>query len=351
MNRRVPLLVAFTLALQGCPFIFGCGGQDDIRDLAFPLSEEELRQLITQSGAADPPEDADVLDDTDTEETGATDTADLDTDLDTDSTTVPPFEGEIVVEDLDCAALCDARISEIVPCSLVETPAEATPYTLTCTVEDICVGGRMHAVIQTTDRASGPDPIAQWLAQAAHDEAASVHAFLALANELASHGAPTALRHRVVRAARDEVRHARTMADLARARGGVVPTVEVGTPTSRSLEAMALENAVEATVFETWSALSAWHQANAAADPELRAAMRTIADDETRHAELARDLHTWFLSQLDDDAIARVEAARDAAIAALRARMTEEPAIPGLGLPRGAQAASLLSTLEATIWR
>ena len=57
------------------------------------------------------------------------------------------------------------------------------------------------------------------LAHAAYLEAASVAAFLDLAVQLETHGAPRALVRELRRAARDEMRHTRDVAALARERG------------------------------------------------------------------------------------------------------------------------------------
>ena len=52
----------------------------------------------------------------------------------------------------------------------------------------------------------------------------------------------------------------------------------------RELEAIAIENAVEGCVRESFGALLATWQAKTAGDARVRAAMKRIARDETRHA-------------------------------------------------------------------
>src|SRR5436305_808711 len=81
-------------------------------------------------------------------------------------------------------------------------------------------------------------------------------------------------------AERGEVRHARATARLARRFGGryVRPTVEaVG---ERTLEAIALENAVEGCVGESFGALVATWQSENATDAAVRDAFQAIAADE-----------------------------------------------------------------------
>ncbi len=69
-------------------------------------------------------------------------------------------------------------------------------------------------------------------------------------------------------------------------------------PALRSLEALAVENAVEGCVRETMGALFAMHQAASAADPHVRATMVSIAPDETRHAALGWAVAEWALDSL-----------------------------------------------------
>jgi hypothetical protein len=81
----------------------------------------------------------------------------------------------------------------------------------------------------------------------------------------------------------------------------------------RSPFAIALENAIEGCVRESYGALVAHHQAQTAFDPEIRAVMRAIAQDETRHAELSWRVAAWLepgLSPAERDAlgVARSEA-------------------------------------------
>ncbi len=132
------------------------------------------------------------------------------------------------------------------------------------------------------------DSLGSWLAVSAEMEAAAVHAFWQLADELEAHGIPGDAARL---AAQDEVRHARATAKLA-LRHGVMPATPRVHPLMqpRSLEAVALDNAVEGCGRELFGAtLNAW-QAERAAAPELRALMRTIAGDELGHARLSQEL-------------------------------------------------------------
>jgi len=200
--------------------------------------------------------------------------------------------------------------------------------------DSACIGRRPAGLVR--QRARGATRTGAYLASVAHLEAASVDAFEMLAEELAHHGAPRSLVVRAGVARRDEIRHARVMKRLAMRHGGVArpPVVKHSSP--RALEAIALENAAEGCVRETFGALVGMWQARAAKDPAIRRAMRRIAEDEARHAELAWAVDAWILPQLDEAARARVENARMEALEAVleEARAGNDPElVAALGLP------------------
>ena len=186
-------------------------------------------------------------------------------------------------------------------------------------------------------------------------EAASVPAFLRLADELEAHGAPLELRTRAEEAARDEVRHAAGFSWLRSLYGGAVAANEsLDTPRHvRSLEELAIENAVEGCVRETFGALVAGYQAEVAADGPVRRLFATVAEDETRHAELAWDVDAWLHDRLDDGARERVRAARERAteelVAGLRACAPSEELAVRCGLPTTAIAEVLVAECR-TLW-
>ena len=94
-------------------------------------------------------------------------------------------------------------------------------------------------------------PMAAWFARAAYLEAASVHAFDRMTRDLHAHRAPARLVRLSRRARTDELRHARSMRSLATRWGVRAPRPTAPATSRRSLEAMALENAVEGCVRET----------------------------------------------------------------------------------------------------
>lgn len=215
------------------------------------------------------------------------------------------------------------------------------------------LGGRGHEAILPPAPAKSTDAVGAWLADAAHDEAASVVAFKAVARELEVHRAPHSLPMRARAAAQDEVRHAAMMESMAM-RWGVHPErPKLASIAVRSLEAVALENAMEGCVRETWTALEACYQARWAKDPLIRRAMLEISLDELRHAEFSWALDGWARRQLDDKARARVDAARRTAAEELLESLSSERdrnLCIEAGMPPAETAQSLASQLHRALW-
>jgi hypothetical protein len=120
----------------------------------------------------------------------------------------------------------------------------------------------------------------------------------------------------------------------------------------RSVYAIALENAVEGCIRETYGALLATWQSVHAQDPGIRRRMRTIAADETRHAALSWRVARFLENQLDARQRARVERARVKATRELLDSAMHEPAreIAGaVGLPSSAEAKRLLGAFAVEL--
>ena len=215
-----------------------------------------------------------------------------------------------------------------------------------------CMTGRRPEGLASL-RDSDGNALGRFLARAAHLEDASVHAFRVLRDELRAHRAPAKLVRLAERSARDEARHTRIMTRLAR-RFGVEPArARVERRPLRPLAEVALENAVEGCVRETFGALLAWRQARTAGDVELARAMRAIAADETRHAALSWAVHRWSCSRLTADETARLRAATAAALAEFEADVAKAEPHPTLrrtaGLPSAAEAGVLVRKLRASV--
>lgn len=140
----------------------------------------------------------------------------------------------------------------------------------------------------------------QW-ARAAQAEHASVAAFQLLAAELEALRAPAELIERCGQAAQEEAGHARLAQALARRFGGeTVLLDEVEIPVREPvLSRVAVESLVDGVLNEGLAARLAQLGAATAVEPEVRAALATIAAEEASHAKLAADIVSWALSTGD----------------------------------------------------
>ena len=156
----------------------------------------------------------------------------------------------------------------------------------------------------------------QWIDDA-FMEHASVAAFARFALHLMALGAPSDLVEDTQRAMADELRHARLCFEIA-ARYGVSATpgaldfgqVDAAEPWTDILTTTIREGCVGETV----AALIAGRAAAAAVDPQARALLQTIAEDEARHASLAWRFVAWAVKVHGEEArsILRLEIQRAA---------------------------------------
>ncbi|MBZ5707841.1 ferritin-like domain-containing protein [Nannocystis pusilla] len=160
---------------------------------------------------------------------------------------------------------------------------------------------------------------------AAADEHASVAAFARFALQLLAVGAPAALIDGAQRAMADEIAHARACYALAGAYAGCPMgpgRLDMSEVIGESdLPALAAAAVREGCVGETLAALVAQVAAIQARDHAVRSALKQIAVDEGRHAQLAWRFVQWALGRSP----AVREAVRDAFAAALREPVTARP--------------------------
>jgi len=139
---------------------------------------------------------------------------------------------------------------------------------------------------------------AKWL-EAARMEHASIAAFSATSLRLLALGAPPELVAATHRAALDEIEHARIAFALASQYAGraISPGEFVEAPRAlpRDLRALAIETFVDGCIGESGAALEAYEEA--AANPRLASVLERIAEDETRHAELAWQIVQWCVQR------------------------------------------------------
>ena len=136
--------------------------------------------------------------------------------------------------------------------------------------------------------------------RAALDEHASIAAFSRVALDLLRQGAPSELLEMAHGAALDELRHARECFAIASALAGhpVAPgrfPLAASVALAPDLATVAAEAALDGCIGETVSALLAREAAAVCGDPEIRAVLLGIADDEERHALLAWRTVAWAL--------------------------------------------------------
>ena len=259
-----------------------------------------------------------------------------------------------------CGTLCSHvptlnRKCAVAECLAVDASSVqmGVPVTLECaTADPTCAPGvgRRPAGMERARGCASRDAVGAALASMAHHEAASVFAFRRLGAELTAMGAPPVLVRGAARSARDEVRHARVMARLARKRGAKPARVAIrGGRSERTRGDFAVENAIEGCVRESFGALLATRQAASARDGSVARAREGIAKDETRHAALAWGIARWLSPRLSDEERACVAKATREALATLRAEVAAFPADVAreLGLPTGEEALRLVDGFAA----
>lgn len=224
---------------------------------------------------------------------------------------------------------------------------DSSTSVLTCT--SFCTG-RFPAGLELRE----PEGVGAgaYLARAAFLEAASVDAFAMLEQELRAHDAPGSLVRAARRARADEVRHARDVGALAASFGGAIEQPIVARGDVRPLVDVAIENAVEGCVRETLGAIVATWQSEHATDPRVRAAMKRIARDETRHAELGWRIFEWSSAALSRCDAARVRHALARALDDVDETAGEPDAeiAQPLGLPSRAEMRALVTALRSEFW-
>jgi len=215
-------------------------------------------------------------------------------------------------------------------------------------------GGRPPLGLRPRGAIVADDPAGAFFAQMAHVEAAAIDGFVELATALAVHGAPASLVDDARRAADDERRHARVAAAFARRFGaGALPPVEIDAVAAPSLETLALANAREGCVLETYGAVVTQWQSRTAGDRVVRRAFVNIARDELRHAELAFAVARWLHARLDAVARRRVRDLQRATADELARdvdRDSDPRLVAALGLPDRDAALGLVADLRARLW-
>ncbi|NUP10231.1 MAG: ferritin-like domain-containing protein [Polyangiaceae bacterium] len=235
--------------------------------------------------------------------------------VDVDAETLARLKAMPAIPMEECNKLCTEPAGQLTSC-MVYPPPGGGPEKIGCTWETVFYRrGRLPRGVEA-QAPSSRDPGACF-AHAAYLEHASVHAFGLLVKDLRALGAPSSLVARCRAARRDELSHTRIMRGLSQ-RAGVEPLVAPATDRPRaSLFDLAMENAVEGCVLETFAALLSIVDARTATSPSLRRRLARIADDECRHARLSWDIAAWAEPMLALEERRAVEEARARTLDAL----------------------------------
>ncbi|MGE0321056.1 MAG: ferritin-like domain-containing protein [Polyangiaceae bacterium] len=209
-----------------------------------------------------------------------------------------------------------------------------------------CVGRQSAGV--ALGSVAADDCRGRYFAECADLERAAVFAFARMASELEALGAPDELVKDARRSLREEERHVAVMDVLAERFRGEPAGVSTPETEPRGAFEVALENAVEGCVREAYGALVGLWQAEHAAEPEVRAALRDVAEEELRHAALSWRVAAWLEPRLSDSERERIALARGQAFAELTQECAVEPAaqlVRDAGLPTARQALALVRHL------
>jgi hypothetical protein len=199
-----------------------------------------------------------------------------------------------------------------------------------------CTSGRRPPGLQpmAVGASASLSELGRFLAQAATLEAASIHAFQQLTRELLQRGAPAELIAWAARSALEELRHTQLMAAEALRFGATPCPPRIATLPPRSLFELALENAVEGCVRESYGALVAHQQAALARDPQLRPHHERDRGrrGEARRARLARRRLVGTAARSAPARAAHARAPRGALRAACRRGRDQTGPAHGAGL-------------------
>jgi hypothetical protein len=247
---------------------------------------------------------------------------------------------------------CDGRTRHIVKVATDGTLSEVSSQVLQDPSSNCVVGRRPPRLRLGPHRPAG-SALGAYFSEMATLEAASVFAFVRIEAELALHGAPAALVRAAGRAAHEEVRHARVTARLARRFGTWAACPRIARAPLRSLADMAIDNAGEGCVRETFGALFGTYQAARARNPHVAQALGQIAADERGHATLAWDIARWSIPRLSRVDRARARDSRQQAIALLSREIESEPSptlVSAAGVPSRSAARRLHDAAQRVLW-
>lgn len=251
--------------------------------------------------------------------------------------------------------------THLVPGPRIDKPSTRISCEITYTAIDspyTCprpVPGRMPNGLRTdAAEQSAQNSIAEYLANMRAMEAAAVTAFKYLTRELEAYGAPQALIDRAKQAVTEEQRHAEMADLLAAAHQAELVNVAVDDFVLRSLYEIALENAIEGCVNETFAAACGIWQSEHAELPAFKEVIAHITDEEMGHAALSWEIHEWLMPQLSLAQQHQIRESQSLAIDELinNFRQKGDPAQQfAFGLPDEQAAGYIFAQLQNSVWQ
>jgi hypothetical protein len=212
--------------------------------------------------------------------------------------------------------------------------------------------GRMPAGLHIHDYETS-SALGNYFAQMTAMESAAVTAFRYLVRELEAYQAPAELIRLARAAIGEEINHAKLAGMLAKAYAAPIPRIEVEDFQLRSLYEIALENAIEGCVNETFAAACGMWQQERAEHETFRAVIGCVTEEECRHAALSWAIHDWAMPQLTLAEQAYIRQAQTEAVDILAHNFLQEehPVVRrAVGLPETADAARLFQQLRTDLW-
>lgn len=212
--------------------------------------------------------------------------------------------------------------------------------------------GRMPAGLHIHEYETS-NALGHYFAQMTAMESAAVTAFRYLLRELEAYQAPLELVEATHAAIGEEINHAKLAGMLAKAYDAPIPRIEVEDFQLRSLYEIALENAIEGCVNETFAAACGLWQQEHAEHATFRAVIAHVTEDECNHAALSWAIHDWAMPQLTPAEQTHIRQAQAEAVdkLALNFLREEHPVVcRAVGLPETTNAARLFQQLRTALW-
>mgnify|MGYP000088379020 FL=1 len=242
------------------------------------------------------------------------------------------------------------------PSTLLSCDIEYTAVHSTYTCPRPVLGRLPNGLHLTNNQAvtqSSVNVIGQYLADMTAMETAAITAFYYLSRELEAYAAPAELIARAREAVLEETRHSEMAALLAASFDAEMPEISVDDFCLRPLYEIALENAVEGCVNETFAAACGLWQSEYAQLDVFRKVIGHITEEEMGHAALSWDIHQWIMPQLSQAEQEQIHRAQASAVDSLVDDFKQEsnPVLhQAFGLPTKEDATRLFTQLKNSVW-